>query len=158
MPTETEIKMYTTTEMERRWGVSSRTIAQYCRDGLIIGAKQEKNRRWYIPEDTSKPILTASKAAMLLYHFETEERRSKLREELEKNYGGYYVIEEYLLTLELIEQEHGRIKITKKSELLISKASKKWEDRLSKFLSLAKIVPIVLEIVSIIIQMKGMGI
>lgn len=46
----------TTAEFAKKWGVSQRRVAIYCKEGRIKGAVI-KGRTWLIPESAIKPIL-----------------------------------------------------------------------------------------------------
>lgn len=45
-----------TKEMAERWGVSIKTVSQWCRDGKIPGATQDKKGSpWHIPNNAKDP-------------------------------------------------------------------------------------------------------
>lgn len=44
----------TTTELSKKWNISSRRIALLCSQGRVDGAIM-KGKTWLIPEDTKKP-------------------------------------------------------------------------------------------------------
>ena len=45
-----------TREASEKWGYSQATIANWCNQGKIPGAKQYRNRGpWYIPKNTECP-------------------------------------------------------------------------------------------------------
>ncbi|MDD3238552.1 MAG: DNA-binding protein [Lachnospira sp.] len=44
----------TTAECAKKWKVSQRRVAIYCKEGRIEGAEL-KGRTWLIPDDTEKP-------------------------------------------------------------------------------------------------------
>ena len=44
----------TTAEFAKKWNISQRRVAIYCKEGRIKGASL-KGRTWLIPEDTEKP-------------------------------------------------------------------------------------------------------
>ena len=45
----------TSAECAKKWNVSQRWVAIYCKEGRIEGAVQ-KGRMWYIPDGKEKPI------------------------------------------------------------------------------------------------------
>ncbi len=45
----------TVKEMAERWGISSRMVTIYCKEGRIPGAIKKGNL-WLLPEDTERPI------------------------------------------------------------------------------------------------------
>ena len=45
----------TSAECAKKWNVSQRWVAIYCKEGRIEGAVQ-KGRMWFIPVGTEKPI------------------------------------------------------------------------------------------------------
>jgi len=45
----------TVKEMAERWGISSRMVTIYCKEGRISGAIKKGNL-WLLPEDTERPI------------------------------------------------------------------------------------------------------
>ncbi len=46
-----------TNEMAKRWGVTQRTVAKWCREGKILGATQDKKgSTWHIPVDAISPL------------------------------------------------------------------------------------------------------
>ena len=47
--------LYTTTEMSKIWGISSRRIALLCAEGRVDGAIK-KGKTWLIPSDSKKPL------------------------------------------------------------------------------------------------------
>ena len=44
----------TTAELAKKWGISQRRVAIYCKEGRIDGAVL-KGRTWLIPGDVKKP-------------------------------------------------------------------------------------------------------
>ena len=46
--------LYTTTEMSKIWGISSRRIALLCAEGRVEGSIK-KGKTWLIPSDSKKP-------------------------------------------------------------------------------------------------------
>lgn len=44
----------TTAEYAKKWNISQRRVAIYCKEGRIVGAVL-KGSMWLIPEDTQKP-------------------------------------------------------------------------------------------------------
>ena len=48
------MKLLTTTETAKRWGISARRIALLCSQGRIKGAEKIGNT-WLIPENAKKP-------------------------------------------------------------------------------------------------------
>lgn len=46
--------LLTTAELAKKWNVSQRRVAIYCKEGRIPGAVL-KGRTWLIPEDAEKP-------------------------------------------------------------------------------------------------------
>ena len=46
--------LYTTTEMSKIWGISSRRIALLCAEGRVEGSIK-KGKTWLIPSDAKKP-------------------------------------------------------------------------------------------------------
>ena len=54
---EIEGKRYVTTKvMAGFWDVSQRTVTEYCRDCLVIGAFKDSSNRYMIPSDAKKPL------------------------------------------------------------------------------------------------------
>lgn len=51
----------TTTEIAKRWNISSRRVGTLCMEGRIDGAVK-KGKMWLIPSDTQKPIDARYKA------------------------------------------------------------------------------------------------
>ena len=48
------MNFFTTTEMSKVWGISSRRISLLCAQGRVEGAIK-KGKTWLIPEGTKKP-------------------------------------------------------------------------------------------------------
>ena len=45
-----------TKEASEKWGVSQQTVQNWCRQGKILGATQDKKGSpWHIPKDTIPP-------------------------------------------------------------------------------------------------------
>ena len=48
------MELLTTTEMEKKWGLSRRRVTTYCTNGRIDGAIMKGNT-WLIPDNAQKP-------------------------------------------------------------------------------------------------------
>lgn len=48
------MEYYTVKEMSELWGVSSRMVTIYCKEGRIKGA-EKKGNLWLVPKDAIKP-------------------------------------------------------------------------------------------------------
>lgn len=51
---EENMEYLTTAEFAKKWNISQRRVAIYCKEGRIAGATI-KGRTWLIPRDTKKP-------------------------------------------------------------------------------------------------------
>lgn len=58
----------TSAECAKKWNVSQRWVAIYCKEGRIKGAIQ-RGRMWFIPADAEKPI-DPRKARKMLQNLE----------------------------------------------------------------------------------------
>ena len=52
------------------WGVDKKTVIRYCDQGMVPFAERV-GRRWLIPTDTEKPLLTRNAAVRLMYYLTT---------------------------------------------------------------------------------------
>ena len=48
------MKYLTSTEISKVWGVSERSVRNYCASGRVVGAYL-KGKTWTIPENATKP-------------------------------------------------------------------------------------------------------
>ena len=69
-------------ETAKKWGVSDRSVRNYCAEGRIEGAELEGGV-WYIPKDSKKPERKTRGASHALLHILRQENRMSLR-------GGIY--------------------------------------------------------------------
>ena len=54
---ELEGNRYVTTKvMSGFWDVTQKTVADYCRDGMVIGAFKDSSNRYIIPANAKKPL------------------------------------------------------------------------------------------------------
>lgn len=60
-------------EMAKKWGLTSRSVRSYCAQGRIEGAIQ-KDRRWLIPEGTSRPKRRNARASLLIARLQDEQK------------------------------------------------------------------------------------
>ncbi|MGN0534256.1 MAG: Fic family protein [Eubacterium sp.] len=72
----------TSAQMAEKWGVSERSVRNYCNEGRVEGAVLI-GKIWSIPEDAEKPPRLNKKADNLLLAILKEEKKSQLR-------GGIY--------------------------------------------------------------------
>lgn len=49
-----DMEYYTTAELAKKWGITQRRVAIYCKEGRFEGAVL-KGRTWLIPGDVEKP-------------------------------------------------------------------------------------------------------
>ena len=64
-----------TKEFAKRNGISARTVAQRCRDGMIPLAEQNAGtKRWNIPEEAEMPPCTGRFAAFILENISEREK------------------------------------------------------------------------------------
>ena len=47
-------------DLAERWNLNINTINNYCRNGLLSGAKKRGRQRWIIPADVKRPVSTQS--------------------------------------------------------------------------------------------------
>lgn len=74
------MKYLSTTEIATLWGISERSVRDYCNKGRVIGAILE-GKTWRIPEDATMPKRqkrTSNKSRTLLDMLK-EEKDSKLK-------------------------------------------------------------------------------
>jgi hypothetical protein len=65
-----DINYLSTKEVADQWGVSTRTVAKYCRNGELTKVfKDPKTHVWKIPENTVKPLSKAEIKEVLLIIF-----------------------------------------------------------------------------------------
>ena len=70
-------------EIAKKWGMSERTVRNYCAEGRVAGAILE-GKTWKIPEDAEKPVRKKREdASNTLLDILKEEKKAKLR-------GGIY--------------------------------------------------------------------
>lgn len=70
-------------EIAKKWGVSERTVRNYCAEGRVAGAILE-GKTWKIPKDAEKPVRKKREdASNTLLDILKEEKKAKLR-------GGIY--------------------------------------------------------------------
>ncbi len=50
----------TASEIAKKWGISERSVRNYCKQGRVKGAEL-KGKLWLIPEDAEKPERTEHK-------------------------------------------------------------------------------------------------
>lgn len=73
----------TVVKMAEKWGISQRSVRNYCAQGRIVGAKII-GKTWYIPEDAQKPERTnKKKTAPSLLEILREQKASRMT-------GGIY--------------------------------------------------------------------
>ena len=73
----------TVAKMAEKWGISERSVRNYCAQGRIAGAKLI-GKTWYIPEDAQKPERTnRKKSEPSLLQIMREQKASKMT-------GGIY--------------------------------------------------------------------
>ena len=70
-------------KMAEKWGISERSVRNYCAQGRIAGTKLV-GKTWYIPEDAQKPERTnRKKSEPALLQILREQKASKMT-------GGIY--------------------------------------------------------------------
>lgn len=141
-------KYCTTSEMEKKWGISKKTIVKYCNANLIPGAKQDNRKRWQIPENSIRPPLTENKIAKLGYYLEVEEYRVIIQEKMKKEQSiTYEELEEYLIRTKVIEKQGEKTVLTqRKRHLLEDKGQTKrnWMSHIKNALVfIAQLVPLI---------------
>lgn len=132
-------------QIEKEWGVQNRTVAEYCRKGLVYGAKKEAGKGWIIPEQSKKP-LTKTQMAKVLWYFETEERQEQLKHALEKEFDTEDLnqVVQYLKELDLLDvQGTGTFALTSKAKAWLKEkqeSSKQKTKRRNKFTEIIKLI------------------
>lgn len=102
-----ELKYFTTKEAAIQWKVTPRTVAKYCRKGLLPKAFKRSNV-WYIPENSIKPLSKREidNAIIMIFKFYNEMglEEGKLSDEVQKHLPEIYPALVYLEQLGYIHQ------------------------------------------------------
>ena len=77
-----EYNFLTSSEMAKRWGISDRSVRNYCKEQRVPGAKLI-GKTWYIPENSNKPERLGKKPKSTLLEILKDQKSIKLK-------GGIY--------------------------------------------------------------------
>ena len=99
-------------ETAKKWGVSERSVRNYCTQGRVQGAFL-KGKTWNIPADADKPVrLNTSKAdTVTLLGILRDEKKSRRsggiyhKTQIEMTYSSYYMERSYLTDTCLTSQD-----------------------------------------------------